>query len=423
MMRSLLNRSLAISSALVLLWLPLMAGAAQSHGAEPAAGCTGPSAMPSPACARTPTPAFDADGNLWLAWAFGGHVYISRSTDLGATFNEPVAVNRVPEPIATNGENRPKVLTGPAGELYVVWNRPLEARFSGNVRFSRSTDGGRTFAEPLTVNTDQETFGHRFEAMALAPDGRLYVAWLDKRDRDAAKKAGGEYNGAALYYTWSEDGGQSFLPDRKIVDHSCECCRVAMAIDRDGLPVILWRHIYGDNIRDHALVNLLAPDRPGEPVRVSYDQWWIDACPHHGPSIAVDTEGTYHAVWFDNGPERHGLFYGRSVDGGQSFPEPMSFGRYDQAAAHPYVLDLENAVVAVWKEFDGVRTRVMAMVSPDGGRSWSAAQSVAETAGQSDHPLLVSNGNSIFLSWHCADEGYRLIPVHETSDPRHHVSD
>ena len=422
MMHHSLNRTLAVASVALVLCLPMTTGAAQSHGAEPAEGCTGPAAMPSPACARTPTPYFGADGTLWLAWAFGGHVYVSRSADLGATFGEPVAVNRVPEPIATNGENRPKVLTGPANEVYVVWNRPLEARFSGNVRFSRSTDGGRTFAEPLTVNTDQETFGHRFEAMALAPDGRLYVAWLDKRDRDDARKSGAEYNGAALYYTWSEDGGQSFLPDRKIVDHSCECCRVAMAIDRDGLPVILWRHIYNDNIRDHALVKLSAPDRPGEPVRVSYDQWWVDACPHHGPSIAVDDDGVYHAVWFNNGPERHGLFYGRSVDGGRTFPEPTSFGRYDQAAAHPYVLELNGKVLRAWKEFDGKRTRIMHSLSQDGGLSWAAPLPAADTAGQSDHPLLVSNGKAIFLSWHSADEGYRLFPLYEDDVPASHAT-
>jgi len=376
--------------------------------------------VPSVTCARTPTPAFDAQGRLWLAWAFGGHVYVSMSDDLGATFEEPVVVNRIPEPIATNGENRPKVLVDGQGTLYVAWNRPLEPRFSGNVRFSRSEDGGRTFAEPLTVNTDQETFGHRFEAMGLAPDGRLYLAWLDKRDRDAASRAGGQYNGAALYYTWSEDGGRSFLPDRKIADHSCECCRVAMAFDRDGLPVILWRHIYGDNIRDHALVRLLAPDEPGEPVRVSYDQWWVDACPHHGPSLAVDSEGVYHAVWFDNGPERHGLFYGRSEDNGQSFPDPRSFGRYDRAAAHPYVLNMGSAVVVVWKEFDGTRTQIMQMISEDGGTTWSPARPIAETVNQSDHPLLVSDGKRIYLSWHSADEGYRLITVHGDNDANRH---
>ena len=195
MSTSFLNRVIP-ALAVALLWLAPDTRAADSHGNAPPPGCSGPAAVPSLACARTPTPTFDAEGRLWLAWAFGGHVYISRSEDLGASFGDPIVVNRVPEPIATNGENRPKVLVDGKGTLYVAWNRPLEARFSGNVRFSRSEDSGRTFAEPLTVNTDQETFGHRFEAMGLAPDGRLYLAWLDKRDRDAAARRQAESTAA-----------------------------------------------------------------------------------------------------------------------------------------------------------------------------------------------------------------------------------
>ena len=38
--------------------------------------------------------------------------------------------------------------------------------------------------------------------------------------------------------------------------------------------------------------------RPPPPVRATFDNWAIDACPHHGPGITPAAGGGYHAVWF-----------------------------------------------------------------------------------------------------------------------------
>jgi hypothetical protein len=51
------------------------------------------------------------------------------------------------------------------------------------------------------------------------------------------------------------------------------------------------------------------------------------------------------------------------------------------------------------------------MVSADGGVNWGAAETVAATADASDHPLLVSDGRGVFLSWLTKKEGYRLLPL------------
>jgi hypothetical protein len=50
------------------------------------------------------------------------------------------------------------------------------------------------------------------------------------------------------------------------------------------------------SVRDHAVMTFEAPDKPGPVYRVSDDDWAIDACPHHGPSLAVTRDGTYHAA-------------------------------------------------------------------------------------------------------------------------------
>jgi hypothetical protein len=391
----------------LLLTLVLTAAAHEDHashgGAKPDVGKMWQDMLKKPAL--SPSAAFDAEGTLWLAEVKDGFLLVSRSNDKGKSLVAPVEVNRVAEHIAADGENRPKIVIGKNGAVYVSYTASLDKPFTGNVRFSRSLDGGKHFSEPVTVNDNRDVITHRFEALGVNDRGQVYLAWLDKRD---AAKQGSSYKGAAVYAAVSDDGGATFRPNLKLADHSCECCRVAMAMDRDGVPVVFWRHIFGNNVRDHALLRL---DGKSEAERVSYDNWETDSCPHHGPSISIGADGAYHLVWFDNAPAKHGLFYARREAQGGKFSTPLAFGDLDAQPAHPFVLAANGHVTIVWKEFDGERSEIYAIDSTDNGASWSARRKLAATAGGSDHPLLIANQIRTYLFWNTVREGLQVIPV------------
>lgn len=358
-----------------------------------------------PSLATTTT--FDAEGRLWRVLARENRLEVSHSGDGGRTFSAPVAVNGTPEHIAGDGENRPKILVR-NGTIYVSWTQALDKPMTGHIRFSRSLDGGKTFSPPLTVNDDPEIISHRFDAMAVNQRGQVYLAWLDKRDLSAAQRKHEPYHGAAVYYALSDDNGASFRPNVKLADHSCECCRVALATEPDGTPVVFWRHIFGKNTRDFALARL---DGQAATMRATRDEWEVSGCPHHGGALSIAADGTYHMVWFNNGPERHGLFYGSTGDGGKAFSVPVAFGNEDAQAGHPDVLSQGREVFVAWKEFDGKEATVRAMHSADGGNSWSAARRVAATAGASDHPFLTGHGDRVFLSWQTEKDGLLLVEI------------
>ncbi|MCX7187514.1 MAG: sialidase family protein [Proteobacteria bacterium] len=352
--------------------------------------------------------AFDTKGGLWMASVKDGHILVSHSLDNGKTFSVPVVVNPEAELVAAIGENRPKILVSDRGYIYISYTLHLETPFAGNILFSRSVDGGRTFSTPITVNDNRDQITHRFDSMAIDKDGRIHIAWVDKRDAATAKKSGGRYSGAAIYYATSDDEGKTFHTNIKAADHSCECCRVPMAIDRDGTPIIMWRHIFGKNTRDHAMMRL---DGKSSLVRVSHANWEVDACPHHGPAISIADDGVYHFAWFSNSVEQRGLFYTQSSDRGNSFSRLLNFGNPLAQASHPDVLSLGKRIYIVWKEFDGVTTRIYLIHSSDGGNLWSAPQSMASTAGVSDYPFLISDGQEGYLSWSTLGEGYHLTPL------------
>jgi hypothetical protein len=195
--------------------------AAETHGAHgaPTATPAVPRAAaqvrgPDAASSITPTAAFDARGTLWVVFVEGPQVYVTASEDLGKTFRAAVPVNREAEVVDANGEARPKIAVGAKGEIYVSYTHKLEKPFTGDVRFSRSTDGGRTFSAPVTVNDDRLVTGHRFDALSVSPKGDVHLFWIDKRDLERAATQKKAYAGAAVYTAVSTDAGATFAANR-----------------------------------------------------------------------------------------------------------------------------------------------------------------------------------------------------------------
>lgn len=349
--------------------------------------------------------AADEKGVLWLVRMRDGHILVSHSKDGGKHFSEGVTVNPQPEAILAENQNRPKIAVR-NGVIAVTWVQALPKMFTGNVRFARSVDGGRTFSEPVTVNDDHGEISHGFSALTLDDNGRVALAWFDGRERDAATRAGQKYVGTTVYYAMSEDGGVSFSANRKLADHACECCRIGMTLDSDGVPVVFWRHVFEGGIRDFALARL---DSQPKVLRASEDDWEINACPHHGGDIAVDEAGSHHLVWFTGNLKNPGLFYRRAD--GEDMTAPHAFGDLDFQPGNPAVFAHGKKVYLAWREFDGENYRLMTSVSADRGDTWSVAQPVAMTGGAADLPVFVVGAHKPLIVWNSAKDGVRFFDV------------
>jgi hypothetical protein len=351
--------------------------------------------------------AFDADGVLWAVDATPDHVRVRRSDDLGDSWSQPVVVNAEPEPVSATGDSRPKIAVGGDSELYVTWTRPLERPFTGEIRFSRSLDRGREWSPPITVHVDRQQITHRFDAIEITEDGRIFIAWIDKRDLELAKAEGRPYRGAAVYFSVSDDRGASFRGDYLLAEHSCECCRIATRADGDGV-LAFWRHIFEPNIRDHALARMNPDGSSSALRRATFDQWAIDACPHHGPSLAMDDRGQLHAVWFALGPENAGVSYARLArDQHQIRPD----GRRTVGGARAEHADLAVSgadVAIVWREFDGREMQLWASRSSDYGQSWQQHK-LAATAGLSAQPLVLTRAGRFYAYWNTLETPHSVV--------------
>jgi len=363
----------------------------------------------SPHCAKLVTPVFDQNGKLLVIWSSGKRIYVSVSQGNGKAFGEPIELTEKEHEISSNPENRPLMVSAPNGDLYAIFTVRGKTKRSGIVYFSRSVDGGKSFSKPHLVSDEESITSQAFAGLNVDATGTITVTWLDSRDRTKAKATGVRYNGSAIYYMQSHDGGKTFTPNKKIADSACQCCRIGVQTVNDR-AVLLWRHIFGDNIRDHALVNIDNKGQSGAVRRLSEDKWHLKGCPHHGPAIDIDRDGRYHVVWFTGGETRKGLFYSASSDQGQTFSTPIGFGDQYQSS-HPYVLTADKRVFVTWKEFNGTATEIKYKYSPDNGNNWSSPTSIVSSSSESGHPLLLHDDKWVYLSWRTSTEGYRLFKI------------
>lgn len=350
--------------------------------------------------------AFDAHGRLWVVDAANGHVRIRHSDDLGKTLSAPTDVNAVAEPVYDSGENRPKIAFGPRGELYVSWSQPLAKPWSGYVRFARSLDGGAHFSAPLTVHHDRAVITHRFDALAVDGQGRVVLAWIDKRDLEAAKAKGKPYLGAAVYYSWSDDEGRTFVPERKVMDNSCECCRIALARAPGGGIAAFFRGVFGDNIRDHAYAVLPTDGSAPRAERATFSDWRVAACPEQGPGLAIGGDGTRHAVWYEasHGPA---IWYGQ-LDPGH--PPRHVLKLAGPGASHADVAVHGKTVWLAWNQVEASGYSLMLRVSGDGGLHFGEPHAIASSSAAAGSPQWLVRQGQAYVAWNTA-AGFRLVPA------------
>ena len=350
------------------------------------------------------TAAFGPDDRLWRVVPEKKHVYVDYSTDLGKTFSTPVRINSESQRIKVSSENRPGIAVDGSGRIYVIY--AAEGTQPVAQYLSMSTDNGRNFSTPRPLSNKASEANSSLGRLALSPAGKVYIFWLDERDRTDWRKPGN-----AMYFTSIVGQGSADFINQKLSDTLCECCRIAAAFDNESQPVLLARFIYPGDIRDHGLLRMRADGKLPRSWRVTFDQWKIEGCPEHGPAISVGNDDRYHIAWFTQGSVRQGLFYAYSSDGGQHFSNPLPFGDSEKLPSHPDIMAQGKNIILTWTEFDGDKTHLLIMQSNDKGQSWTPARSIGESTSKTDSPLLLASTQGIFVSWNREKEGYRLIPL------------
>jgi hypothetical protein len=149
------------------------------------------------------------------------------SSDHGKTFSP----HHVIDPGNQQHEHPPVIASDPkTGTLYVAWSAqpdPMNLapgyKAALEVYFRSSTDGGHTWSAKKMLNDDDPTRANHIDpGIAVAPNGRIDVAWYDSRNNPGPLGDRTETGLNDVYATYSTDGGRTFARNVRISDRSAD---------------------------------------------------------------------------------------------------------------------------------------------------------------------------------------------------------
>lgn len=366
--------------------------------------------------------AFDAQGQLWRVLERNGFIWVDVSADLGKTFSKPVQVN--PSSFKTEPTQiaQPKITLGNDGNLYLAWTAVIQRSKSVCVWFARSTDGGKSFEEPISLyQTDQQAL-REMEVLQVSDSAgagaAIAVVWVSKLATNSDESVGASSASATLFYAVSENQGRSFAPVQKLADTSCADCRVAISHKPDGTIVALWLAQVDGEAHDYKITELHTRTAHSPVIRrASFSHMQLNNGNSSEAALAVGGEGKawwgYHMAWFERVSKSSGteakLLYSR-MDGEAWVSSPTKkIGLRHSPVAHPVLFSTGEAVWLIWCELGVQKNSVVGVTSIDGGRSWGEVQELAASAESGGIPQVLKNNAHVYLVWSSEQENIQVI--------------
>lgn len=234
--------------------------------------------------ARQPQAAVAGDGKVYVAFGAGETIYCCASKDQGQTFEKPVEIAQVPK-LALGKRRGPRIAA--TGESVVI---AAISHATGDLLSWRSTDGGRTWSDPVTISDQPGVAREGLHALACGPRGELYCVWLDLRGETKMAIAGAS----------SSDGGRTWGANQSIY-HSpsgsvCPCCHPSVVFDASGRLYVMWRNSLDGNRDIYLSTSTDTGKTFSTAAKMGSGTWKLDGCPMDGGSLAA-INGSATTIW------------------------------------------------------------------------------------------------------------------------------
>jgi hypothetical protein len=224
-----------------------------------------------------------AGDTVAMVFGAGDTIWMARSGDNGRSFGAPSKVAVLPKMLLGRHRGPRVAISGKTVVVSAIASEP------GDLMVWRSSDGGRTWSDPATVNDTPKAAREGLHAMAADGEGHVAMAWLDDRTAPGKKLYGAFSDDAGK--TWSRNVVLYASPERTI----CECCHPSLVALGHGEFEVMWRNAVGGS-RDLYAMRLSAGAPAGSAVKQGTGTWKLDACPMDGGGI-VAYDGKLSSAW------------------------------------------------------------------------------------------------------------------------------
>ena len=370
---------------------------------------------------RSANPMVATSGNnVYVTWMenWGGHgnsyVMFERSTDGGNTFSMPVRLSN------NDGEAGPQKIIASGNSVYILILYSLQGNTAERVSLLSSHDNGTTFGMPTTILEDTQTRGS--VDMVVSEDGNLvYVSGqdsgkcpIDKMDcqynifLEKSTDGGTSFedpitvkttnqsiaypimttSDGNVYLSWSETMG-----DNRIL---------FFAKSNDKGTTVSKPVVFSQEIGESSFPQLVAN---GKNVFLVWD--------YSNESIILNEK--YHNNIVTDSPVS-GFFFAKSIDGGNTFSSPINLSGIAGTSYWSNVASSGNNVFVSWGTKFNDTQEVFIKKSTDDGITFGNAIKLTDSKQNYFQMEAISSGNYVYVAIDSAYPGDDLFLVSSDDD-------
>ncbi len=288
---------------------------------------------------RMPRAVADAEGTVHLAYVGGGTdranlFHVTRESGAPG-WSEPRRVNSRELSVSGVGPvDGAQLALGPDGRLHVVWLQAEPAR----IFYTRGREDGSGFEPQRDLSTGHEGNVEAGPAVAVDGRGNVFVFWHAGAVEDARR---------SVLLTLSRDGGTNFEPARRVgaaTEGACACCGLAATSDAGGAVHVSYRGAGGNVRRGQRLLTSSDQGRSFSDRLVH--PWELAACPVSTTSLFAGPRGLT-AAW-----ETRGQVHFADVDRLEAVRAPPGQARFRRK--NPVVaVDARGDTLLAWGDGPG----------------------------------------------------------------------
>ena len=248
-----------------------------------------------------PSLAVDSNNVLYIAWVDGrdirkgtsntDQIYMTKSTDGGASFAEPKRASNMPGGIGGSCECcNTSTAVSPDGDVYIAFRSNME-----NIRdvfVARSRDGGETFGTAIRAASESwELFACPMAGPVIALDRkeRLHIMWKDGRPSAEGKQY--------IYYTLLPKDADACLFDRRLYPGAIQTNYPTLGIAPSGEMVCTFENFQDGRLQGLYMVS--GDGGNGFEFRGSLTAG-LEGVNQEMPVIVAGPSGERYIVWQDD---------------------------------------------------------------------------------------------------------------------------
>ena len=345
----------------------------------------------------------DNSGTLYMSWI----TYIDEDIHAlqFATYREngwsTAQTVRVATNFFVNWADFPSIVGFDDSPVAVQWLRKVEGGpYAYYVQIGFQDESTGRWDHIITPHLDGTPTEHGFVSMQPLGPNRVLAMWLDGRETDG--RGHGEYDDFSKSMTLrsAEVSADGEIVRKRVIDSTvCDCCQTDLA-EVNGDYLAVYRGRTEEEIRDIKISRYSSENGEwSEPKTVHNDGWEIQGCPVNGPRI-VTNDNRVAVIWYTGAEDNTGVKLARSVDGGETFQEPILIAD-EGALGRPDLLMTDDGTIYVsWMQQVGSAGHVqLKRIGPDG--SLNEAISVGNTSStrRSGFPRIAKVDNQIIVAW------------------------